>query len=94
MALAKNLCNTFFLGYLSLIKNTEKQGMKTTRELVEALEKQGYPLRFIATQAGVNYTRLYRFMESDGVLNDEDAARVRRFAIVQPCIMDGAGHDN
>ncbi len=68
--------------------------MKTTLELVEALERNGYPLRFIAAQAGVSYMKLYRSKASAAVLSVEDAAKIRRFAIVQPCIMDGASHDN
>lgn len=68
--------------------------MKTTRELVEALERNGYPLRFIAAQAGVSYMKLYRSKVSTAVLSVEDEARIRRFAIVQPCIMDGVSHDN
>jgi hypothetical protein len=61
--------------------------MKTTLELVEALERNGYPLRFIAAQAGVSYMKLYRFKRSEYTLTGEEEARVRAFAVVQPCIM-------
>lgn len=68
--------------------------MKTTKDLIYKLEAADYPLRFIAKQSGVGYTRLYRFMANDATLTADDEARIRRFAIVQPCIMDGASHDN
>lgn len=61
--------------------------MKTTLTLIEALESAEYPLRFIARQANVPYMKLYRFKRSEYTLTVEEEARVRAFAVVQPCIM-------
>lgn len=68
--------------------------MKTTKDLIEQLEAADYPLRFIARQSLVPYMKLYRFKRSEYALTSDEEARVRRFAIVQPCIMDGASHDD
>jgi len=61
--------------------------MKTTLTLIESLEAADYPLRFIARQANVPYMKLYRFKRSEYTLTGEEEARVRAFAVVQPCIM-------
>lgn len=68
--------------------------MKTTKTLIELLEAADYPLRFIARQANVPYMKLYRYKRSEYTLTPDEEARIRRFAIVQPCIMDGTGDDN
>lgn len=67
--------------------------MKTTNELIASLEAADYPLRFIARQASIPYMKLFRFKRGDYSLTAEEDARVRAFAVVQPCVL-GARHDN
>ena len=55
-----------------------------TKEAIAVLIDQGYPLRLIARQSGVPYMKLYRYYAEGKNLSEQDQARVRVFAYVQP----------
>lgn len=56
----------------------------TTLELIEKLDKFGYPLTLISERSNVSYFKLYRFRKNLYTLTPEEEARVRAFCLIQP----------
>lgn len=58
----------------------------TTKEMLQFMKDQGYPLTLLATQSGVGYYKLYRHQQSGGALTEDEKAAVWRFAMCQPAL--------
>lgn len=58
----------------------------TTKEMLQFMKDQGYPLTLLATQSGVSYYKLYRHQQGGGALTDDEKAAVWRFAMCQPAL--------
>jgi len=58
----------------------------TTKEMLQFMKEQGYPLTLMATQSGVSYFGLYRHLNKGGVLSSDEKAAVWRFAMCQPAL--------
>lgn len=46
----------------------------TTREMLQLLKGEGYPIKVLARQAGVQYLRVHRHVNGSSVLSDDDKA--------------------
>lgn len=57
-----------------------------TLNMVKLLVDNGYSLNLIAKQTGMAYMDLYRSLNQGRKLREEEAAAIRKFAIVQPCM--------
>lgn len=59
-----------------------------TREMLDLLNSESYPLSLIAAQSGVSYMKLFRYCRRNGKLSPDEKAKLWRFAIVQPIISE------
>ena len=57
-----------------------------TREAVERLIENGYPLGFIAKMCGMPYMHLYRSTNQGRPFTTEEEIKIKRFAVGQPCM--------
>lgn len=57
-----------------------------TRDMIETLTDAGYPLSLIASQSGVSYMKLYRYVKKSGDMTPDDKALVWRFGKMQPAV--------
>lgn len=57
-----------------------------TLKLIAKLMNHGYSLTLIAKQAKIPYMDLYRSVNNDRPLREDEEAAIKRFALVQPCI--------
>lgn len=57
-----------------------------TKQLISTLLDSDYPLTLIASASGVSYYKMHRYIKGTGTLKDDEEARVRAFALVQPII--------
>lgn len=60
----------------------------SSSEIIQRLSDAGYSMTLIAKQSDISYMRLYRSMNGNVTLSDNEAARLRRFALVQPCMIE------
>lgn len=56
------------------------------RSMVIKLMDEGYSLALIARNAEMSYMDLYRSIRSNRAIKEEEAAAIKRFALVQPCM--------
>jgi len=52
--------------------------------MTKKLMEQGYPIALIARQCGMPYMDLYRSLNQGRPLREEESAKIKKFAIVQP----------
>lgn len=57
-----------------------------TREMLAILTDAGYPLSLVASQSGVSYMKLYRYVKADGAMTPDEKALVWRFGKMQPAV--------
>lgn len=55
------------------------------KEILTKLQDEKYPLALIAVQTGVPYMRIYRHDRDGAALTEEEQAKIKAFAYVQPC---------
>ena len=58
----------------------------TTKDMLNFMKDQGYPLTLMAGQSGVDYFALYRHLNKGGALSSDEKAAVWRFAMCQPAL--------
>jgi len=54
--------------------------------LTKKLMEQGYPIALIARQCKIPYMDLYRSLHQGRPLREEESVKIKKFAIVQPCM--------
>lgn len=58
----------------------------TTKEMLQFMKDEGYPLTLMATQSGVDYFALYRHLNKGKSLSSDQKAAVWRFGMCQPAL--------
>lgn len=58
----------------------------TTKEMLQFMKEEGYPLTLMAAQSGISYFALYRHLNKGGELSNDEKAAVWRFAMCQPSL--------
>ena len=54
--------------------------------MIKRLVDEGYSLRLIARQCKIPYMDLYRSLHQGRPLREEESVKIKKFAIVQPCM--------
>lgn len=57
-----------------------------TKEMISILTEAGYPLSLIASQSGISYMKLYRYVKGTHTMTPDDKALVWRFGKMQPAV--------
>lgn len=60
--------------------------MMKTKEMLTILQGAGYPLSLVASQSGISYMKLYRYVKGSHALSYDDKARLWRFGKMQPAV--------
>lgn len=70
--------------FVPCYKHTTGETGMTTKEMLQFMKEEGYPLTLMAAQSGVDYFALYRHLNNGKSLTMGQKAAVWRFGMCQP----------